>query len=506
MNTIERTTSLVNETSAQLKTLVSNAEKSHFLKPDEVRAKLAFLINPKQSLFANLNSFFNKQKCLDDLTRILKVCGGTETRYQITAIGLSHLIEYCLKYELPNDARLLKSFIFIIFSVFDKVDSRSQGNVMKFDEVYDYINSELAENVDLTACEIDGSKVIKISFLTTTYVCEQVNTKLIADQVLAKLGQYLISDQFGYFKAKIGVNGNEKYDAIAIMNVKQDESCHVDLFRNKYSIIPAYYKQLVAEVRALRKIKSTGHPNGVKFRGITKFGFVKPLTDMQRFKKTALNVALMDSNSKYFTTNAGKLYYSYDQCVLSYMDDIEISANRVCRELMDINALVAHKLLHNYGLGTKCKNAKCNIVGHISPTIQSALAKRYTGAFKDIVLDETLDDVDDGVDTNVVINEHTKDVSLSSDARMVKGDNNYMYMSAKDKSRATTSSDRLAKYKSVRNTEDDASSSTVVASNSDDVIKVDDIDIDNISIASSSNSVNAYKSKPFANKQGKSLF
>jgi len=414
--------------------------RSNILKPDEVRAKLAFLINPKQNLFANLNSFFNRPKCLDDLTRIMKVCGGTETRYQITAVGLSHLIEYCLKYDLPNDSRLLKSFIFIIFSIFDKVDSRSQGNIMKFEEFYDYINNELSDNVDLTACENDGSKIIKISFLTTTYVCEQVNTKTVADQVLAKLGQYLISDQFGYFKSKIGLNGNEKYDAIAIMNVKQDESCHVDLFRNKYSIVPAYYKQLVAEVRALRRIKSVGNTNGVRFRGITKFGFIKPLTDIQRFKKTALNVALIDTNSKYFTTNAGKLYYAYDQCTLSYMDDIEISTNRVCRELMDVNALVTCKLLHNYGLGTKCKNTKCNVIGHISPVIQAALAKRYTSALKDIISDETSDDFDDGtqqVETNTPV---AKQMTLSSDDRMVKGDNNYAYMSVKDQSKAGSQS------------------------------------------------------------------
>jgi VP5 protein len=68
------------------------------------------LIGVRPDAFVNLTKFYNEK--LANLERIIQLFDGPSTKYHITEVGLSQLINYCLIYELPDDDIVLKIIFF----------------------------------------------------------------------------------------------------------------------------------------------------------------------------------------------------------------------------------------------------------------------------------------------------------------------------------------------------------------------------------------------------------
>lgn len=454
MLSIDRATSLVTEISCTVQSLIGVDEHVKILSYDDLMKKIGYMIYADQNLFINLKASMNNPSFIEKLKRIIVLHGGINSRMRITMQGFSHLIEFCRTFDLPKDDEILRLLSFMVFEIYSKKASNIEGNVVKFSKLHDYIKQ--ADYSDsLCSKEIKGIAFIVVNLRCASYICKHIDALKLRDEVYEVKGQRLISNQFGYFKTQ----RDGCFDAIAVMHCVTAGQYIVDFARMKISIGKDLYRQLLAEVNCISKVKrKLDDPNSnakVVFQGITKYGFIKPASDDKMYKLNKLQAALHEVNKRIFTNAGPKLLYNYDKCLTDYID-VSKTNTRSCRELMNMSAIIEHRLLHYFNLGTKCRSPNCTRTGILTDAAIEALLGRA-----DVKLDEVMklqaeveDDVDDGAES--LHSERTEQ------ERLIQS-NSYTYVSSSDKGSTSSKLSGYTRSSSRPKTSNDISSNFIDA-------------------------------------------
>jgi len=113
-----------------LKSFMTNTEKSLIAVYNDLVKECGYAIRARPDLYTNLKKFLTQ--CNDDFKRILGLFGGAVSPYQITDIGFSHMIEYCIRLNLPETDSATKALCFGVFQIHDAKNIRKGGALEKF--------------------------------------------------------------------------------------------------------------------------------------------------------------------------------------------------------------------------------------------------------------------------------------------------------------------------------------------------------------------------------------
>lgn len=410
MEGIDRSRSQVAGLTISLRSFITSNEKASIADYDELTKNCGYAVRARPELYPNLKQFLVKRN--NEFKRIISLFGGAVSDYQITDVGFSHLIEFCLKMELPESDDDLKSLSFVVFQIYEPRQVRKGGAIEIFKSVVAYLSKIEADDdadylkikpVKLLNVKEIGS-VIKIDFKTLTYVVEQKHGLKYKKQLINK-GIYTESDQIGCFRER-----DSGFDALCFMSTKQRIKSVLTIFGVSVDVGAGFYRQLFAEVNTLIKIKR-GSNKRVVMHANANYGFVKPISEDMRMGSNQVSWVLHQSNlivfSDYYIDGVKKLKYMYHNCALSVLQvpDAHVTST-FCTTIDNMSRLVEHKLLHFAGIGEKC--SECGAIGSLDDVIKRKLpskiaqlsisemiAERRHGTDSDHGENVQLDDVDD---------------------------------------------------------------------------------------------------------------
>lgn len=217
MEVLDRSKSQTAGVTTYLKHFTSVNEHAAVSTYDEIIKRNAHLINPRPELFCNLKSFLNGY--IEKFSRIITTYGGATSSYLITDVGFSHLINYCLKNDLPVKDDDLRSLCFIVLQIFDPKSIRRGGAQLMFDQFIKYFEGITSTNdklVGIIIANILNHLTIKIDFSTITYIVKYQGCINVRNEILTKFSHQLSGDQIGAFS---GGDAN-KYDAVSFMSMR----------------------------------------------------------------------------------------------------------------------------------------------------------------------------------------------------------------------------------------------------------------------------------------------
>lgn len=246
MEVLSRSRSQTAGVTTFLKYFVKQEDRAFLLDVDDIRKRNGHLLNPRPELFSNLGSFVSG--CSAKFQKILNLYGAGGSEYVITDIGFSHLINYCIKYDLPDDNEVIKALCFVIFQIFKPKEIKRGGVWALFDRFVKYMkgNEQLIKN-SVKGLNVNNHAVIRVEFATLTYIVKYQGCVDVKKEVEVKCLQRLIGDQIGSFK---GID-SKLYDAVSFMSIKIKINSTLVYNNIVVDVGYGFYKQLLAEVNVL---------------------------------------------------------------------------------------------------------------------------------------------------------------------------------------------------------------------------------------------------------------
>lgn len=131
MEGIDRSRSQVAGITINLRSFLTNSEKSLIAEYDDLVKECGYAIRARPELYINLRRFLDRSN--NDFKRILSLFGGAVSSYQITDIGFSHMIEFCIRTLLPSNDEQLKAVCFAVFQIHDPKTIWKGGALASFE-------------------------------------------------------------------------------------------------------------------------------------------------------------------------------------------------------------------------------------------------------------------------------------------------------------------------------------------------------------------------------------
>ncbi|AAW29089.1 VP6 [Liao ning virus] len=371
--TIPRTRSQVVGLTSKIKDFTKSVEKTTLLTQAELKKQHRHLLSQQPELFSGLVKLYVDN--VAKFERIVRLYGGQGSRHSISSVGFSHLIEYCNNYELPDDDSTLKSICFAIFQIHSN-DLRNGGANALFTIAAEYFNKPevktiVGEHIKIKSCNKVPVAIVNLKALTQVIPYRGVKalrTKLLETQDDVAL------EHIGSFYNTCKING--EFDAVSFCGLKLRQSCVITVAGHAIDVGPDYYRQMLAEVTALLKLKRK--VGSVVMHGNNQFGFVKPLDASQTQSVTQIRKILNDASRASFiniknAANRDEMVYAYENCLLYYITIPNTGNKSHCIQALNLSGLLEHRLLHYGSLGTKCRDPSCGVIGIDRPELYSEL-------------------------------------------------------------------------------------------------------------------------------------
>lgn len=354
MENIERTRAQVISLAIKLNSFFESLEQVVLTKQSDFTKKASFLIQNRPELFVNLSSIFGDDSILIDLVKSLNL---NLSRCVITEVGLSNLCEFAKKYSLPESIELKRFLSIYVFQMLNVADLR-RGDVIGVTNLLSQVDADKLMEYGLTLLKRknDGMKVaVLVDYKCISAMGEYVALKTMKPQLEEKLGVRFDVDSVGQFR-----NIND-IKAISILTTQGSRPVCISVDGVYVDVGRGYYKQLIQEVRTIRKLASNSDSQKrIIFNGDNAYGFVKPRNDCTGLNQ--LVSVLNESNKKVFTTveSGGKrvLKYNYHPCLVKLLGATQ-EGNFNQRMMTSISLLVKHKLCHFANIG----ECECGVSG-----------------------------------------------------------------------------------------------------------------------------------------------
>ncbi|AAQ83567.1 VP6 [Liao ning virus] len=373
LSTIPRTRSQVVGLTSKLKDFTKSVEKTTLLTQSELKKQHRHLLSQQPELFSGLAKLYTSN--VSKFERIIRLYGGQGSKHSISSVGFSHLIEYCNNYDLPDDDSTLKAICFTIFQIHSN-ELRNGGANALFTIASEYFNAPavkeiVGEHVKIKSC--NKVPVAIVNFKALTQIIPYRGVKALRTKLLETQDGVAL-EHIGSFYNTCKING--EFDAVSFCGLKLRQSCIVSVAGHAIDVGPDYYRQMLAEVTALLKLKKK--VGSVVMHGNNQFGFVKPLDASQTQNVTQIRKILNDASRVSFinvrnAASRDEMVYAYDPCLLYYITIPNNGNKSHCIQALNLSGLLEHRLLHFGSLGTSCRDPSCRVIGIDRPELYSEL-------------------------------------------------------------------------------------------------------------------------------------